>query len=71
MRDFPPPKKETEIQPKSEKKIDEIIAEHNARILNNFQLQGTPDMPMIAYDERVCLAPAIEKATKETLSSLQ
>lgn len=47
-----------------------IISKHNARILNQFQLQGTKDMPMIAYDERVCLVPAMEIATKDTLSSL-
>lgn len=43
--------------------IDDI-AKHNANILNQFQLQGKPDMPFIAYDERVCLIPAIEKAMK-------
>lgn len=48
----------------------EIVGQHNARILNQFQLQGTADMPIIAYDERVCLVPAIEIATKETLSIL-
>ena len=37
---------------------------HNANILNEFQNQGTADMPFIAYDERVCLIPAIEKAEK-------
>ncbi len=40
----------------------EDIAKHNANILNQFQLQGTAEMPMIAYDERVCLIPAMEKA---------
>lgn len=38
------------------------IGKHNANILNQFQQQGTPDMPIIAYDERVCLVPAIKKA---------
>lgn len=38
------------------------IAKYNAEILNQFQQQGTAEMPMIAYDERVCLIPAIEKA---------
>lgn len=52
------------------KEVREIIGRHNARILNAFQLQGTIDMPMIAYDERVCLVPAIEIATKETLAAL-
>lgn len=47
--------------------IKELIGKHNARILNNFQLQGTPEMPMVAYDERVCLIPAIDIATKQTL----
>ena len=47
-----------------------IIGKHNASILNQFQLQGTADMPMIAYDERVCLIPAIEKATSETIASI-
>jgi hypothetical protein len=59
---------DTEIAAREE--IEKMIGEHNARILNEFQLQGKPDMPMIAYDERVCLAPAIERATKDTLSSL-
>lgn len=40
----------------------EDIGKYNANILNEFQLQGKPDMPLIAYDERVCLIPAIEKA---------
>lgn len=40
----------------------EDIAKYNAEILNQFQQQGTAEMPMIAYDERVCLIPAIEKA---------
>lgn len=53
------------------KRIVDEIAKHNARILNHFQLQGTPEMPMIAYDERVCLVPAIEAATKETLTNLK
>lgn len=42
------------------------IAKYNATILNNFQNQGTADMPLIAYDERVCLIPAIKKSM-ETL----
>ena len=53
-----------------EEMIEGIINGHNAEILNEFQLQGKPDMPMIAYDERVCLLPAMEIATKKTLSSL-
>lgn len=48
------------------KEMVEVLGKHNARILNYFQQQGTPDMPMIAYDERVCLIPAIKKATHET-----
>lgn len=40
----------------------EDIGKHNANILNEFQKQGTAEMPIIAYDERVCLIPAIEKA---------
>ena len=52
-------------------RLKEIISSHNARIMNQFQLQGTPDMPIIAYDERVCLLPAITKATVETLTLLQ
>lgn len=50
--------------------VKEIISKHNARILNEFQQQGTPDMPFIAYDERVCLIPAMTKATEETLSTI-
>lgn len=50
--------------------VKEIISKHNARILNQFQQQGTPEMPIIAYDERVCLIPAMTKATEETLSLL-
>jgi hypothetical protein len=38
------------------------IAKYNANILNQFQLQGTSEMPFVAYDERICLVPAIEKA---------
>ena len=53
-----------------EREAREIVEKHNVRILNEFQLQGKPDMPMIAYDERVCLIPAMKKATEETLSSL-
>ena len=52
------------------KEMVEVLGKHNARILNYFQQQGTPDMPMIAYDERVCLIPAMNKATEETLSLL-
>lgn len=37
----------------------EDIGKYNASILNYFQQQGTKDMPFIAYDERVCLIPAI------------
>lgn len=44
----------------------ELIRKHNARILNEFQKQGTADMPFIAYDERICLIPAITIAMKET-----
>lgn len=44
----------------------QLIAKHNARILNEFQNQGTADMPFIAYDERVCLIPAITLAMEET-----
>jgi len=51
-------------------KIEEVISKHNARILNEFQKQGTPDMPFIAYDERICLIPAMRIATDETLSLL-
>ena len=40
----------------------EDIIKYNAEILNQFQQQGTAEMPMIAYDERVCLIPAIEEA---------
>lgn len=40
----------------------EDIIDYNENILNAFQLQGTPDMPMIAYDERVCLIPAMNNA---------
>lgn len=49
--------------------IGRIIPQHNARILNEFQAQGKPDMPMIAYDVNVCLVPAIIKATKDTVES--
>lgn len=44
----------------------QLIGKHNARILNEFQKQGTTEMPFIAYDERVCLIPAIALAMKET-----
>lgn len=47
----------------------EDISKYNAEILNQFQLQGTADIPMIAYDERVCLIPAIEKAMKLTINN--
>jgi hypothetical protein len=46
--------------------IKQLVGKHNARILNEFQKQGTADMPLIAYDERVCLIPAIALAMKET-----
>lgn len=52
------------------KEIELILAKHNARILNSFQLQGNPNLPLIAYDERVCLIPAMEIATQETLEDL-
>lgn len=52
------------------KAVERVIGKHNARILNHFQLQSTSDMPMIAYDERVCLIPAIKKATEETLATI-
>lgn len=38
------------------------ISKYNAEILNQFQAQGTADMPFIAYNENVCLKPAILKA---------
>ena len=44
----------------------QLIGKHNARILNEFQKQGTTEMPFIAYDERVCLIPAITIAMEET-----
>lgn len=44
----------------------ELIGKHNARILNEFQKQGTAEMPLIAYDERICLIPAITIAMEET-----
>lgn len=49
--------------------VERVIPQHNARILNEFQAQGKPDMPMIAYDVNVCLVPAIIKATKDTVES--
>ena len=48
--------------------LPDIIGKHNAKILNEFQGQMKPDLPMICFDERVALIPAIEKATKETLA---
>lgn len=54
-----------------ERMMSYIIGKHNARILNHFQEQGTPEMPIIAYDERVCLIPAINKAMEETLASIK
>lgn len=48
-----------------------VLGEHNARILNEFQKQGTADMPFVAYDERVCLVPAMDIATKETLQRIE
>lgn len=47
----------------------EDISAYNASILNHFQLQGTPTMPLIAYDERICLIPAIEKAMNDLLNN--
>lgn len=44
----------------------QLIGKHNARILNEFQKQGKKDMPFIAYDERICLIPAITIAMEET-----
>lgn len=61
---------ETETVKRAMEEIKTTIGEHNARILNEFQLQGTQDMPIIAYDESVCLIPAIEIATNETFSRL-
>lgn len=52
-------------------RFEKILGEHNNRILNEFQLQGKSDMPFIAYDERVCLVPAMTIATKETLQIIQ
>ncbi len=51
--------------------IEQVISKHNARILNEFQKQGKPDMPFIAYDERICLIPAMKIATDETLAILK
>jgi hypothetical protein len=48
--------------------VREIIGKHNAEILNEFQLQIKPEMPMICYDERIALIPAMEIATKKTLA---
>ncbi len=48
----------------------ELIGKHNARILNEFQKQGTAEMPLIAYDERICLIPAITIAMEETDSDI-
>ena len=48
----------------------ERIGKHNAGVLNEFQLQMKPNLPMICSDERVALIPAIEIATKETLAPL-
>ncbi len=42
----------------------EDIGRHNANILNEFQKQGTETMPFIAYDERICLIPALESAMR-------
>jgi len=46
------------------------IHKYNAQILNEFQNQGTPDMPFIAYDERICLKPAIIKAMESLTSKI-
>ena len=51
-------------------RMRDIVSKHNAKILNQFQLQGTPNMPMSAYDERVCLVPAMEIITVETNSDI-
>lgn len=53
------------------REIEQVISKHNARILNEFQKQGKPDMPFIAYDERICLIPAMKIATDETLAILK
>lgn len=57
-----------------EKENQKLIGRHNARILNQFQLEMKPDIPLVAYDERVALIPAIIKIAEETkednLSSL-
>ena len=52
------------------KRIKLIIDTHNARILNEFQLRGKPDMPFVTYAERVCLVPAMKIATEQTLQAL-
>lgn len=49
-----------------ERENQELIGRHNARILNQFQTEMKPDMPLIAYDERVALIPAITKIAEET-----
>lgn len=51
-------------------RMRDIIGKHNARILNEFQRQITPDLPIVCFDERVALIPAITKATEETLFAL-
>lgn len=60
----------TSLTTKHKEEVKKVIGQHNARILNSFQLEMKPDMPMVCYDERIALIPAIEKATKETLQAL-
>lgn len=64
-----------ELQAETEKRVSgeikDILAKHNARILNEFQLQMKPDMPLVWFDERIVLIPAMDIATKETLSLIE
>lgn len=58
------------VEDKVRGEMENVISKHNARILNEFQLKGKPALPFITYDERVCLIPAMEIATKETLKTI-
>lgn len=58
------------LHQKHQEELEKVIGQHNARILNAFQLEMKPDMPMVCYDERISLIPAMEKATRETLQAL-
>ena len=60
-----------EEREKWNKNVEKIICKHNANILNEFQLQAKPDLPLVWFDEKVVLIPAIEKAMESLPSILK